>query len=443
MDDYKWYPTDYQTSGNQNTQNNMQQSTAMVVSPPTQQRTRKPKIWLIITATALITSLLCCGFMTTLVYIPFIRDGLISSDSTIIYRDGSDLRPKIDVSSLMNQTNAAGEDGRMLSVMEIAQKVGPAVVGIVCEGQYGTNMFLMPSTGSSSGSGIIISGDGYVLTNAHVIENANKITVILSTQKEYAATVVGKDSKTDLAIVKIEETDLPTATLGNSGGVQVGELCVAIGNPLGQELAGSVTTGCISAVNRTVSVDGKQYTLLQTDAAINPGNSGGALVNAYGEVIGINSVKMSASDIEGIGFAIPSDVAKPIISDLISVGYVQGRPLIGIVNGRTVTPQLSRQYDLPEGIYVTSIEEFSGAELAGIQAGDVIIKCDGKDVRTLAELNDIRDTHKSGEQLTLTIVRNGETKDYIVTLSEDKPEPEEDIFGDEVAPNYPTFPFYW
>jgi len=442
MDDYKWYPSDFQPKKHQNEPKpNIPQSTALVVAPPMPQKVRKPKTWLVVITTALITSMLCCVFTAALLHVPYVRERLSSSVSTIIYRDGADMRPKADVSILTNQTGTSDARGTVLSVVEIAQEVGPAVVGIVCEGQYGSDIFLTPSIGSSSGSGIIISGDGYILTNAHVVDKANKITVILSTQKEYTATVIGKDSKTDLAVIKIEETGLPTAVLGNSNDVQVGELCVAIGNPLGQELAGSVTTGCISAINRTVTVDRKQYTLLQTDAAINPGNSGGALVNAYGEVIGINSVKMASTDVEGIGFAIPSDVAKPIISDLISVGYVQGRPLIGIINGRTVTPQLAKQYNLPEGIYVTSIAEFSGAELAGIQAGDVIIKCDGEDVKTLTELDTIRDKHKSGEQITLTIVRNGETKDFVVTLTEEKPEPESN--SDGYGNIYPTIPYYW
>lgn len=253
-----------------------------------------------------------------------------------------------------------------------------------------------------------------------MVENATEVKVILSNKDEYSAKLVGRDSKTDLAVIKIDATDLPTAVLGNSSGVQVGELAVAIGNPLGQELAGSITIGVISAVNRTINVNGQEFTLLQTDAAINPGNSGGALVNAYGEVIGINSVKMAASGVEGLGFAIPTDIAKPVISDLIEHGYVQGRPLIGIT-GRNITADMSRYYRIPEGIYVIETEPFSGAERAGIKPGDVIIKCNGTAVKTVNELNEIRDQHKAGDTITLTISRNGNEMDVPVTLTEDKP----------------------
>ena len=204
---------------------------------------------------------------------------------------------------------------QLLSVVEIARKVGPTVVGINTKVAM-QNFFGMPTMQDGSGSGIIISSDGYVVTNNHVIEGASEIKVLLSDGKEFEAKLVGADARTDLAVLKMEGLNFPYATLGNSSELQVGELAVAIGNPLGNELAGSVTGGYISALNRSITVDDRKFNLIQTDAAINPGNSGGALVNNYGEVIGINSVKMSASGVEGIGFAIPIDEAKPIIEDL-------------------------------------------------------------------------------------------------------------------------------
>ncbi len=308
---------------------------------------------------------------------------------------------------------------KLLTVVEIAQKVGPTVVGINTKVQKPT-IFGTSAISEGSGSGIIISADGYVVTNNHVIEGASEIKVLLSDGKELDAKLVGGDARTDLAVVKIEGTNFPYATLGNSSELQVGELAVAIGNPLGNELAGSVTGGYISALNRSITVDDQKFNLIQTDAAINPGNSGGALVNNYGEVIGINSVKMSASGVEGIGFAIPIDEAKPIIEDLKNNGYVKGRPVIGIA-GRNVTEQDSYYYDIPVGIYVLELTPYSAAEKAGIKPADVITEIDGVKVTTIEELNKEKEKHKAGDNVTLTVIRGDETLKIKLTLQEDKP----------------------
>ncbi|MBE7018593.1 MAG: PDZ domain-containing protein [Ruminococcaceae bacterium] len=310
-------------------------------------------------------------------------------------------------------------DKQLLSVVEISRKVGPAVVGIdtTVERQ---NIFGTSAMGSGSGSGIILSNDGYIVTNNHVIEGASTIKVTLSDGTQYDATLVGGDARTDLAVIKIEGEGFPAATLGNSSELQVGELAVAIGNPLGNELAGSVTGGYISALNRSITVDDREFNLIQTDAAINPGNSGGALVNNYGEVIGINSVKMSASGVEGIGFAIPIDEAKPIIDALIEHGYVAGRPVIGIA-GRDVTEQDSIYYDIPVGIYVVETSPYSAAERAGIKTGDVITAIDGVKITTVDELNTEKEKHQAGETVVLTVIRGTETKQISLTLQEDKP----------------------
>ncbi len=311
-----------------------------------------------------------------------------------------------------------------LSTVEIGKLVGPAVVGIstVVETQtysfFGRNGV---SESEGSGSGIIISEDGYIVTNNHVIDGAKRIRVILNNSKEYEAKIVGADAKTDLAILKIEETGLPKAVLGDSDLLEAGERCVAIGNPLGQELAGSLTQGIISALNRTLTVDNVSYTLIQTDAAINPGNSGGALVNAYGEVVGINTVKVSASEVEGLGFAIPVNNAKPILEDLINFGYVKGRPQIGVTLVY-VTEQEARYYNIPAaGLFVSDVSAGSGAEQAGIKKGDVILKCNGNAVTSSAEINAIRDQFKAGDFITLTINRDGSVQDVKVQLSEAKP----------------------
>ncbi len=323
-------------------------------------------------------------------------------------------------------TLVSKNNGDELSVNEIAKKLGPSCVGIINKAKIQPQRYYDPFSGryyyyqtpgendmveQGSGSGIIISSDGYIVTNEHVIADATEIVVILNTGSEYKATLVGADAKTDLAVLKIDETNLTAATLGDSTTVEVGDLAVAIGNPLGQELAGSVTAGVISAVNRKMTVDNRTYNLIQTDAAINPGNSGGALVDRFGNVIGINSIKMSQSGVEGIGFAIAISEAKPIIDDLMNEGYVSGRSLIGI------TATESRN-----GLTVYSVSQGSGAEAAGISEGDLIVKADGNIVKTVDELNEIKDKKSPGEFITLTIIRDGGLKDVNVELKEDVPE---------------------
>ena len=308
--------------------------------------------------------------------------------------------------------------GKELSVTQINSKVGPSVVGIVSKQSVNTWFGVTEQEGN--GSGIIVTSDGYVVTNSHVIEGANSFKVVLASSEEYEAKIVGQDAKTDLAVLKIEATGLPAAELGKSSELQVGELAVSIGNPLGLEFQGSVTAGVISALNRTMNVDGRQYTMLQTDAAINPGNSGGPLVNKFGQVIGINTVKISSSDTEGMGFAIPIDVAAPIVEELIQKGYVSGRPQIGI-NTTEISQNMSMYYNMPAGIYVIFVSPGSGAEKAGIAINDRIISADGKNVLTTDELNDIKDTHKVGETIELGIVRGGRTITVNVTLGEEKP----------------------
>ncbi len=313
-----------------------------------------------------------------------------------------------------------------LSTVEIGKRVGPAVVGIstVVETQ-GYSFFGQPATseGQGSGSGIIISTNGFIVTNNHVIEGAKSMKVILNNGKEYDATIVGADPRTDLAVIKIDAADLPAAVIGNSDVLEAGERCVAIGNPLGQELAGSLTQGIISALNRTLTVDNVTYTLIQTDAAINPGNSGGALVNAYGEVIGINTVKIGSSEIEGLGFAIPTSNAMPIIEDLMNHGYVTGRPQIGVTL-IYVTEQEARYYNIPAaGLFVSDVSAGSGAATAGIKKGDVILKCNGEEVKSSEEINEIRDRFKAGDIITLTVNRDGSIMDIKVVLTEEKPAP--------------------
>ncbi len=313
------------------------------------------------------------------------------------------------------------------TAIDVAKKVLPSIVGIQIEYSVTSIFGMSSSTATASGSGIIVSEDGYILTNNHVVSSsssssyyqmseAKKITVKLyNTEETYDAKIIGTDSQTDLAIIKIDATGLTAAELGDSDSVQVGEFAMAIGNPLG--LDSSVTAGLVSAVNRKVTdEDGNTYYAIQTDAAINAGNSGGALVNSEGKVIGINTLKLSGTGVEGIGFAIPINSTTDIYSQLIQYNKVL-RPYIGI-SGRNLDEATAKRNNLVAGVYVYSVEEYSSAELAGVKSGDVITAADGTAITSVNELNEIKNKHKIGDEMTLTINRNGSTMDLKLTLKE-------------------------
>lgn len=317
------------------------------------------------------------------------------------------------------QLLAEGSEKTELSTEEIAKRVGPSIVGISCTTQ--TQSYFGVQTGTSSGSGIIISADGNIMTNYHVISGGTNIKVKLNTGNEYDATVIGGDEKTDVAVIKIKANEeLHVAALGNSDEVEVGSKAVAIGNPLASELFGTVTQGVISGVNRTITVGQREMNLIQTDAAISPGNSGGALINKYGEVIGINSVKLVSDNAEGLGFAIPINEASTIVKDLIDYGYVKGRPVIG-VSVREITKELAYYNNLliDHGLYIMSVSEGSSAEKARLVRGDIIVKFDGKTVNSSTEMNKLRDKHKAGDTVSITFMRGTQEKTVNLTLSED------------------------
>ncbi|MBR2404789.1 MAG: trypsin-like peptidase domain-containing protein [Clostridia bacterium] len=319
-------------------------------------------------------------------------------------------------------------NGEALTTPEIVDKVGPAVVGVINKTTYGNaygyyGFFggdLNEEIEQSSGSGVIISADGYIVTNNHVVENATKISVILNTGEEYEGKVIGKDASTDLAVVKIEASGLTFAQMGTSSDLRVGETAIAIGNPLGQEFAGTTTQGIISGLNRSVTIDNKTMNLIQTDAAINPGNSGGALVNEYGHLIGINTAKISSSTLEGLGFAIPIDEAKPIIQELITNGYVTGRPVIGIA-GRAVTKEDAQAYNLKVGVYVSSLTPNGPAHMAGVKISDIIIECEGEPVETVDDINEIKNKKAPGDEISVKIYRRGEYVNLKIILGEENP----------------------
>lgn len=308
--------------------------------------------------------------------------------------------------------------------VSVAEKVLPSVVGITVTYQI-SSLFGGSSTGEATGSGIIVSEDGYIVTNNHVINSdasssysiaeATGIKVnIYGDSQSYEATIVGTDAYTDLAVLKIEKTGLSPITIGNSNSVRVGEFVMAVGNPLGMDY--SVTCGIVSAVDREIESDGSTYTAIQTDAAINSGNSGGALVNSKGELIGINTMKFAGTGIEGIGFAIPISSATGIIDQLIEYQTVK-RPYIGIV-GSSVDTSTAKRYNLPEGIYVESVEENSPASLAGLQQADIITKIENQEVKSVNELNKIKYTYNIGDTVKLTIYRNGENIELNIVLAE-------------------------
>ncbi len=308
-------------------------------------------------------------------------------------------------------------------VVAIAEKASPSIVCIKVN-SFSQGYFGGIQESTSEGSGIIYSEDGYIITNYHVIESAIKnsnasIYVTLANSDEaLKAEIVGGDKATDLAVIKIDKTGLPAAEFGNSSELKVGELAVAIGNPLGEEFAGSVTVGYISALNRKITTDGRTYNLIQTDAAINVGNSGGALLNSEGKVIGINSVKVSVTGVEGLGFAIPIDEALPIIEQLIENKKVI-RPYIGVVGFNLSKENINRD-DIPEGVYVESVYANTPASKAGIQKGDIIISIDGTDITTMEELNEIKNKKQIGDNVVLGIYRSGKEIEVELTLEADE-----------------------
>ncbi|WP_124100395.1 trypsin-like peptidase domain-containing protein [Ruminococcus sp. Marseille-P6503] len=305
-----------------------------------------------------------------------------------------------------------------MTIPDIVEKVSPSVVGISC----------MTSSGTVTGTGIIMSSDGYIITNAHVVDGAATISVVLPSSysdessesgedETITAELVGKDSQTDLAVVKIDKTGLTAAEFGTSSEIKVGEVSIVIGNPLGFDLANSVTAGIISATDRTLTIEDRTMNLIQTDASINSGNSGGPLINAYGQVIGITSAKVSSTYGEGLGFAIPIDEATPIIDDLIQHGYVTGRPTLGI-SGENVTDVYSQYYDIPKGFFVRSVESGSAAEEAGIEVNDIVIGIEGNLIESIEEFNEIKEKYKAGDKITVSVYRDGEIIDKEVTLGE-------------------------
>lgn len=367
----------------------------------------------------------CAVVLGTCFGIPSVKNNLLGTSNSTSLQNSSNTQNSgyVNQNSLSNYSDTA---------IYSANKILPSIVGIKVE--YTVNsMFSMfgmqsqPSTATASGSGIIISEDGYILTNNHIVSTsssesyyevseANKVSVTLfNDETEYEAKIVGKDEQSDLAVIKIEKNGLSKAEFADSDNIKVGEFAMAVGNPLGMQ--SSITCGVVSAVNREVTEsDGKKFTLIQTDAAINSGNSGGALVNSEGKVIGINTLKLSGTGIEGMGFAIPINSTTDITSQLIQYSKVK-RPYLGI-SGTDLNEETAKKYKLVVGVYVKSVEDFSAAEKAGIKSGDVIVEAEGKKISTMDELNNIKNSHNIGDEIKIKINRDGQEKELTLNLGE-------------------------
>ena len=350
--------------------------------------------------------------------------GIVSSIATIKYynkQNQNQLQNQITAGNKGTSNKTSDSDNSSssvpLSVANVAKKVGPAVVCVTTKSMDTIDKYGFPEQQEGVGSGIIFNEEGYILTNYHVVSGANQINIIFNTgdgNKEIPAKLVNYDANMDVAVLKItEKVTVPgVAEFGDSDKIEVGEAAIAIGNPLGKEFLGSVTSGVVSALNREIGEENQKQKYIQTDAAINPGNSGGALVNAYGQVIGINTAKIGGSQVEGMGFAIPINSIKPKIEDLI-------KPLLKIgIMGRDIDSTLSKRYNIPVGVYVQEVQNFSPAEKGGIKPGDVIVKFDGKTIKTTSEMNELKQKHKIDDTVNLEVIRDGKNKTVSLKLSE-------------------------
>ena len=388
-DDYQWNLNDYSAP------NYDQRNMANGKSPKKKNKGLKVFLSMI----ALVLGISVCGFAVYGV-IALVNSNNVTENSSRennVSEENSSL-PNIVIKNKPEQNpNTSSSDGK-LTWSQIAEQVNPSVVGI--------QIYKMAGLGiSGEGSGIIMSEDGYIITNAHVVNGAQGIKVILSNEDVYSGELIGIDEQTDIAVVKIEATNLPFASFGNSDETLVGEPVAAIGNPGGMELAGSMTHGIVSAINRNIKMDsGYNMKYIQVDAAINPGNSGGALVNEYGQVIGINTLKIVSQGYEGLGFAIPINEAMVIAKDLIENGEVTGRALLGF-EGIQLDSVTARRYGFPMGISVQAIQPGSDLMNRGVVPGDVITKLDGKEIADFGDIRNVLNEHKPGDVISLTLYR--------------------------------------
>ena len=334
----------------------------------------------------------------------------LSSSGKTTIRQSNRTASEITVKQVSGQT--------LMSPAEVYASTVNSVVSINCS-SVSTNIFGQSVQSASSGSGFIITQDGYIVTNHHVVSGASSVTVTLHDGREYPATVVGSDSDYDVAVLKINATDLQPVTLGNSSSVNVGDSVLAIGNPLG-ELTFSMSQGIVSCCDRAINVDGTPFNMIQVDASINPGNSGGPLMNLYGEVVGIVSAKYSSysdTTVEGLGFAIPIGDVQAIITDIMENGQVTDKPSFGITAG-TMTEQMAAQYQIEQksGAFVYSVNKGGAGEKAGLRMGDVITKVDSTDIASMEDLTAAKKGHKAGDTVMVTYFRDGSSHTTSLTF---------------------------
>lgn len=367
-----------------------------------------------------IALLLSIGFASGSIYSAFSNDDVVAGTS-------NSLNNTLITSNSNPSSNSTVATFIPNSLADVVNRTADSVVEIT---QYSTStsMFSQNYTQEGNGSGVIISTDGYILTNNHVISGAEKISVRLKNGEEYEAKLIGKDSKTDIAIIKIDAKDLTTAKIGDSSKALVGDFVLAIGNPLGQ-LGGTVTYGYISALEREITIEGSTMNLMQFDAAVNPGNSGGGLFNANGELIAIVSAKSTGYDVEGLGFAIPVNDVSTVINDILTHGYATNRPFLGVSMSDSAYSSGNNPYgglfsmffqQIQYGASVVEVLEDSPAEKAGIEAGDIIVSIDGKVVSSSSEATSEIANHNVGDEIEIGLIRDGRTKTVTVTLTEYK-----------------------
>ena len=393
--------------------------------------TRPPKSYGGIIAVLLVAVIVLCG-ITSMLSAANIRlsqgNQSVSDTPALNFQPGTASEPSTSASPTV--PTGAGEDFRMeletapdsyenfpqsdgKSLQQIYEENIPSVVSITCTAQ----------SGNSSGTGVVVSRDGYLVTNCHVVEGAASISVLLSDGRTFPAALVGTDVISDLAVLYIDAHDLTAATFGDCTTLRVGDAVAAIGDPLGLELRGTMTDGIISAINRNITVDGRTMTLIQTNAALNSGNSGGPLINCYGQVIGINTMKISAfvddAGVEGLGFAIPSTTVKEVVDQLIRQGYVSGRPSLG-VSVEDISDAARRYWRLPAGVLVSDVQSGSCAEKAGLREGDIIMSINDVRISSVDAFSTALYRLHAGEEITLQCYRYRAEEQFSVTLKLDE-----------------------
>ena len=341
------------------------------------------------------------------------NDGDSDAETICTDPDDSDCSiPQVELETSPQSIPNVPQEGGM-SLQEIYDKNMPSVVSIICT----------KSDGQSTGTGVVLSPDGYIVTNAHVVEDAQSVSVLLTDGQTHRAVLVGADTVSDLAVLNIDADGLSAAEFGDSAALRVGDSVAAIGDPLGVEFRGTMTNGIVSAINRDVTSGGRTMTLIQTNAALNSGNSGGPLINCYGQVVGINTMKIGvftdSSGVEGIGFAIPSTTVREIANQLISQGYVSGRPSLGLT-GQTVSTFDQYYFRLPAGVYIETVDEGSPAARLGIESGDILVQVGDTRITSADDLETVLYQYQVGDTVTIRIVRGGKYYQTDLELTEAK-----------------------